>query len=161
MRTNFLNQLFTFFRKPNTSQSVGMTPPENRTEKSELSRCLTFGKGDSVILMHKDTGEETTIIHENGDFADFPGVDTADFDEISEYLQNGSLAPRVQYRTFFSMAENGGWYVTWCVQPDGRYWEDEDGFGGETDKEINLHSFLSDEGRFTQPFKIHSIGILL
>ena len=145
-------------RKLSASHSDSTVADGKERHKSELNRRLSFGRGDSVILKINNTEERKTIIHENGDFSDFPGIAVEDMDEINDYLQNGSLAPNVRYSTAFTPTKDGGWHVTWCVQPDGRYWEDEDGYGGENDKEINLYSHLSDDGRFTQPFKLHSIG---
>ena len=161
MRESIFNPLFRFIKKLGASRSDCQPSPANIGEKTELNRCLTFGNGDSVVMTVKSTGEKISIIQDNGDFADFPGIAAEDMDEINRYLKNGSLSPNVTFRTFFSQSDGGGWHVTWCVQPDGRYWEDEDGYGGESDREINLYSHLSDEGRFTQPFKLYSVGTLL
>ena len=38
------------------------------------------------------------------------------------------------------------------IQPDGRYWMDEDGFGMEDDEEIWLCADIDEEGRFITPF---------
>lgn len=40
----------------------------------------------------------------------------------------------------------------WMVQPDGRYWADEDGYGMEDDYEVNLYAVFNKEGRFITPF---------
>lgn len=41
---------------------------------------------------------------------------------------------------------------SWVFQPDGRYWEDDTGFGGTSDDEIILHSLMNTFGEFIQPF---------
>ena len=161
MRESIFNPLFRFMRRLGASHPDCQPSPANTGEKTELNRHLTFGNGESIVMTVRTTGEQITIIHDNGDFANFPGIAAEDMDEINRYLKNGSLSPNVKFRTFFSSSDGGGWKVTWCVQPDGRYWEDEDGYGGESDKEINLCSHLSDEGCFTQPFKLYSVGTLL
>ena len=48
--------------------------------------------------------------------------------------------------------------MLWEIQPDGRYWADGDGFGAESDYEIQLYSYLDVQGKFTAPFRIYSIG---
>ncbi|MCD8022031.1 MAG: hypothetical protein LUF30_03325, partial [Lachnospiraceae bacterium] len=40
----------------------------------------------------------------------------------------------------------------WMVQPDGRYWADDDGFGMENDMEIMLCAKIDKTGRFITPF---------
>jgi len=44
--------------------------------------------------------------------------------------------------------------VEWTLQPDGRYFEDEDGFGAENCEEITLYSYIDTNGIFTEPFKL-------
>ena len=52
--------------------------------------------------------------------------------------------------------ENGR-ILIWTVQPDGRYWADEDGFGMEDD-EINLYAYVDDDGNFSSKFRIYGVG---
>jgi len=42
--------------------------------------------------------------------------------------------------------------LRWMVQPDGRYYADEDGFGAEHDEEIVLYARFDKRGRFIEPF---------
>lgn len=48
--------------------------------------------------------------------------------------------------------------MDWMVQPDGRYWEDEYGFGRSFDEEIILYAYLNNNGSFITPFRIYSLG---
>ena len=48
--------------------------------------------------------------------------------------------------------------MIWQIQPDGRYWEDEDGFGGPSDSEICLYAFIDEMGYFREKFRIYSYG---
>jgi hypothetical protein len=52
-----------------------------------------------------------------------------------------------------TIGEDGKAEVEWVLQPDGRYFEDEDGFGAENCEEITLYSYLDTNGVFTEPFK--------
>lgn len=40
----------------------------------------------------------------------------------------------------------------WMVQPDGRYWADEDVYGMRDDNEVTLYALFNKEGRFITPF---------
>lgn len=48
---------------------------------------------------------------------------------------------------------NGIALVTWTVLPDGRYFEDEDGFGGENNNEVNIYCFIDKSGKVVVPFQ--------
>ncbi len=50
--------------------------------------------------------------------------------------------------------ENGVAEVDWQLQPDGRYYMDEDGFGMTSDKEINIHGAIDREGRVVRKFSL-------
>ena len=46
----------------------------------------------------------------------------------------------------------------WQVQPDGRDWGDDGGFGIENDEEVILQASVDMDGCFTGPFRIYSMG---
>ena len=55
--------------------------------------------------------------------------------------------------------------MIWTVQPDGRHWMDDDGFGDEDQPAIALYTFIDEAGRFTADKHVHhthegSIGCL-
>lgn len=66
--------------------------------------------------------------------------------------------PRVIYRCDEKILADGRALFLWEVQPDGRYWADDDGFGMENDEEIILYSVMRD-GRLTTPFRYYSVGV--
>ena len=68
-----------------------------------------------------------------------------------------SLEPQVRFRTYFEFQGNG-WTMYWQVQPDGRYWGDDGGFGIENDEEVILQASVDMDGCFTGPFRIYSMG---
>ena len=45
--------------------------------------------------------------------------------------------------------------MIWTIQLDGRFWEDEEGFGGTSDNEIRLSAILDKNGRFITPFRLY------
>ncbi len=96
------------------------------------------------------------IINWERDIVDFPGIENKD--DILPYMGEGSLYPQVAYGACFQKCENGNYMMLWQVQPDGRFWEDETGFGSTSDVKIILYAFLNREGDFIGPFRIYSIG---
>jgi hypothetical protein len=48
--------------------------------------------------------------------------------------------------------------MIWTVRPDGRYWMDSWGFGAEDYEWVELYAYIDENGQFTAPFRLHSIG---
>ena len=59
----------------------------------------------------------------------------------------------VEFRFWIYEYKDGKASVEWTLQPDGGYFEDEDGFGGENCEEITLCSHIDTNGIFTEPFR--------
>ncbi len=53
------------------------------------------------------------------------------------------MEPYVRYRNVFEKMPDGRIMMIWQVQPDGRYWADDDGFGGSNDSEVHLYHILT------------------
>lgn len=105
---------------------------------------------DANIGLYHDGKLIRRITDIRGYFLDFPGV------EHGSWERDLSLpfAPRVDFTVSISnFKEDGLANFLWTVQPDGRYWEDEDGFGTERDVEIELCAKLNKEGVFVTPFR--------
>ena len=115
---------------------------------------VTFG--ETIIMTNSTKGLTKTIVKDH-EFRDFPGMEE---DEIwlSEWTSKNPPANWVRYRTEIVPQENGSFLILWEIQPDGRYWADEGGYGWENNKEIRLYSTLDDKGRFLHPFRLYSIG---
>lgn len=129
----------------------------------DLSQWDTFGRhryyspGDEVevIFTNGQKGIRRVIVDDFGVIRDFPGIE--DPDRVRALLDNGSMEPKIRFRTDFCRKEDGI-HMLWQIQPDGRYWADDDGFGMENDCEVILKSVLDDEGRFTMPFRLYEVN---
>lgn len=106
------------------------------------------GYTKAEVGLYKDEKLIKQIVDENGKILDFPGVVHGDWEQDLE----NPLTPYVRFSLDFGMTENLIKFI-WTVQPDGRYWADEDGFGMDDSKEIVLRSSLDLDGNFTEPFK--------
>lgn len=129
-----------------------------------LSQDVTFGShfyrraGEvaEVVFFHRRRGIRRVLVDNDGYIRDFPGF--AEPEELVKHLEDGCLPdPRVCFRTSFCRNEEG-FLMIWEVQPDGRYWEDGDGYGGTSDPEVRLCAQIDEEGRFTGPFRLYKVG---
>lgn len=103
---------------------------------------------DVELRKHGDRSFCTKIVSKQ-QFVDFPGLahgkweeDIALEDVIKENRFASFIYPFADDKAVFS----------WIVQPDGRYWEDEDGYGMEPDNEVILYALFNKEGHFITPF---------
>ncbi len=101
------------------------------------------------ITFHNDeTGICRKITDDYGVFVDYPGHENGEWKkEIGM-----TFLPAIRFVMYISQFVNGTCRLSWMVQPDGRYWEDEDGFGMTSDNEIWLYALINEEGKFTTPF---------
>lgn len=137
------------------ARSAGPQPPDEDAGP-HLSEYVSFGAGHEeckVVFLHPARGIRRTVIDGGGRICGFPGLDRTD-----PHMPALQPAPRVQYRTEFTRMPDGRHRMLWQIQPDGRYWADEDGFGMTSDEEITLYTFLDESGRFTAPFRVYRIG---
>ena len=104
----------------------------------------------NVYLLKTDNPSfRRCIVDERGMIENFPGIVEGDWKKSLEF----PLDRKTQFRFWIYHYKDGKAAVEWMLQPDGRYFEDEDGFGGENCKEVTLHSYIDTNGFFTEPFK--------
>lgn len=150
-------------RAPRSAQDIP-TPPQrpNCPEKYPFTQWVAYGNprygiapNDPVVeFVNEKTGKRTTIIDEKRRIMRFPGIENEE--KIREMINEGSLLPFNSFGVRFYEAENDCYEMVWEVQPDGRFWEDEDGFGAPPDDEIKLSAIINQEGRFITPFRLYN-----
>ena len=101
------------------------------------------------LLKMDDPSFKRCIVDGQGRIKNFPGVEKGEWVKDLEF----PLSNKTQFRFRIYGYEDGKAPVEWTLQPDGRYFEDEDGFGAENCEEITLYSSLDTNGFFTGPFK--------
>lgn len=62
------------------------------------------------------------------------------------------------FPSFVWKYQNGVAEVCWQLNPDGRYWEDDDGYGMTSDQELNIHGFIDRKGRVLVKFRYLQTG---
>lgn len=125
-----------------------------------LSQYVTFGRSRdgevAAVVLNKPTEDyHKVIVNNKGCFENFPGIIQGKWTSYIEGefdFDSGNIC----FRTSFERRENG-YRCLWEIQPDGRYWADEDGYGAENDSEIILYADLDGNGNFITPFRIYEI----
>lgn len=110
----------------------------------------------SVILVNRHTGAQIQIVEKDGTICNFPGIENCE--ALSAEMDVSNLPGKVKYSAEFKKQENGGYWMIWTIRPDGRFWMDSWGFGAEDYEWVDLYAYIDENGRFTSPFKLHSIG---
>lgn len=138
---------------------------ETKSNGPWLSQWTTFGnhfyryQGEvaAVEFVNEEYGIRKLIVDDNGYIQNYPGVENPEV-WLDAWESERELRPQICFRTDFTRMKDNTILMVWEIQPDGRYWEDEDGFGGEPDLEILLYTYLDEKGNFTAPFKAYKIG---
>ena len=120
-----------------------------------MHRYRTAEEDSTVYLVNESLGIRKKLVDSLGNIQNFPGIIKEDF--WLEEVSANSLKPQIRFRSSFEPRENG-WIFEWQIQPDGRYWEDEDGFGAEKDLEVVLYTFVDHLGEFSGPFRLYKLG---
>lgn len=97
-----------------------------------------------------------TIVDFDRTIQRFPGTEQDDV-WLQYWESEKPLDNYVRYSVDFTSVGEDAVQMVWMIQPDGRYWADEYGFGMENDLEIRLYSMLDARGNFAHPFRPYSI----
>lgn len=91
-------------------------------------------------------------------------VDDIDWKSLESLLQKAIDKARnlnAVFPTFVKEYKNGMAEVSWQINPDGRYYMDEDGYGMTNDEEITIYSYVDRAGKPLVKFrKIKDYGEL-
>lgn len=74
--------------------------------------------------------------------------------ELPEDVQNNARTQFAMYPTFVEGFSNGVARVRWQINPDGRYWMDDDGFGMTSDVEVEIYGYINKEGKVVGKFRL-------
>ena len=149
--------ILNIFKKPKAVSPACAETPQG----PYLTRTVVFGmhlyrqpgEDSSVYFVDEQRGIRKMLVNSQGVIQRFPGFQ--DKEALEKILSSPkTLTPQIRFRTSFE-AREGRWIMLWQIQPDGRYWEDEDGFGGTNDEEITLFTYVDENGDFTGPFALY------
>ena len=133
--------------------------PAQKQESPYLTQRVVFGmhqyrtadEDSSVYFVDETRGIRRMLVNNRGVIQNFPGF--KDKAALAKQVDATALTPQIRFRTSFEK-RGSRWIMYWQIQPDGRYWEDEDGFGGTNDEEVTLYTYVDENGKFTGPFEL-------
>ncbi len=102
----------------------------------------------NITFYNEEKKISRKITDKMGAFVNYPGHENGEWEKELTM----TFLPATRFVVNVSKFENGSCRFSWMVQPDGRYWMDEDGFGMESDDEITLYALINEEGIFITPF---------
>lgn len=129
-----------------------MDIPENSHPIGE--NMVQFGKNGSFYLANTQTGRVRCLVNEKG------GVEVADkdidYESIHHQLEHCANADRKMAPYWFGRYDDfrgGVAALSWTLYPEGRYFEDEDGFGGEDNEEEKVFCVINTNLEIIVPFR--------
>ena len=80
-------------------------------------------------------------------------IDWESLKGLPEKAQERARALSFQFPSFILGFKNGVAEVSWQLNPDGRYYMDDDGYGMTDDSEINIHGFIDQNAKVVVKFR--------
>lgn len=108
---------------------------------------VTWGWWKQRYLIDNKNCRAYEIMDGNMDFVNFT-TDDIDWNSIKQLPEKAIMRAQemsAQFPTFIRGFRNGIAEVSWQLNPDGRYYMDEDGLGMTSDEEITVYGFIDAE----------------
>lgn len=147
----------------NSKELYKLLSAEFKTEKnfSFVSRGEGMMQGREkathrVFLVNTNTHEAWDLTTSSGHFSfwDKSAVEIAAIFDLPYRAQRNAVALRTPFYFGINEFKDGVASVSWTLQPDGRYYADEDGFGMEDDEEIDFTAFIDQSANILIPFQL-------
>lgn len=108
-----------------------------------------------MFLVNNNTKEAWELLTANGRFSfwDASAVEIASAFDQPYRAQRNAVELIAPYHFGINEFKDGVAYLSWILQPDGRYYAEEDGFGMEDDDEINFYAFIDTQANILIPFQ--------
>ncbi len=133
-------------------------PRENREdlgEDMELVNIPFYGYWKPRYLVDKRNNRRIEFMSEDERFCTVTHNDI-DWDSLAllgeDCIERAKLLD-VHFPTIVTGFHNGVAEVRWQLNPDGRYYMDEDGFGMTNDVEVNIYGFIDRSGKVVSKFR--------
>ena len=106
-----------------------------------------------VTLINEATKEKIVLVDDQGHLVRFTKADI-DLEQVNRMENSFNAAKLIApYGFYVDPFKNGVALVSWTLYPDGRYFEDEDGFGGENCNETTVYGYIDIHGIMMIPFQ--------
>ena len=134
-------------------------------DMAQLEQCECYSWGENLLrvydqerngyFVNKATGKVRQI--------DIPGHlvgfsdGEIDFDTLDKVPNSHNAhSRRIAYAGInrYDNCQNGLFALSWMLYPDGRYFADSDGFGGEDNDELKVYCIMNDNLEVVRPFTV-------
>ena len=134
-------------------------------DMAQLEQCECYSWGENLLrvidedgdgyLVNKATGK-ARLIDGDGLLLGFTDkeIDYATIDKLEN--SHNAHPRRIAYRGIsrWDDCEKGIFALSWMLYPDGRYFADSDGFGGEDNDELTVYCVMNDNLEVIRPFTV-------
>lgn len=135
--------------------------PVQAEEPEELGPHILYGwnkkpPDETITFVCRERNIRRPILGGKREIFQFPGI--AAPEEVLKHMESEQLPGPTSQFGFHVERKGSRFLVLWTIQPDGRYWADEGGFGGTNDMEVELYTYLNADGCYTGPFRLYKVG---
>ena len=140
---------------------------QSDTYKSDLYKTEDLGEGMAVLYQNIWGWYKPRFVLNHNDKTAFEFMDSyqclvtvtnedigwASLKKLPEEAIYRAECLSFQFPSFIRGFQNGVARVDWQLNPDGRYYMDDDGFGMTSDVEMNIYGFIDTEGKVVVKFQ--------
>ena len=142
-------------------------------DMAQLEQCECYSWGGELLHVTDENGDEYLVnktigkvrqIASHRQLVGFPDkeIDFETLDKIPNSHNAHSRSINYAHINRWDNCQNGLIALSWMLYPDGRYFEDEDGFGGEDNDELTVYCVMDEDLNVVRPFTVVSdIQVLL
>ena len=136
-------------------------------DMAQLEQCKCYEWGENILRVFDQEGrgyivnkatKKARLIDDNGLLVGFTD-DEIDFATLDQVPNSHNARPR---RIFYAGigrwddCQNGIFALCWMLYPDGQYFADSDGYGGEDNDELMVYCVMNDNLEVIRPFTVVS-----
>lgn len=129
---------------------------KDEENKILLTQYILDKDDKQTLIIDRENKTFIEVVRRDGSFVNFPGIEFCD--ELSRNLEYSVIERRVKYGAYILKTDDNRYLFLWTVQPYSFDPGDEWGYGMEEQAEICLYSYLDVNGKFTESFKLYSVG---
>lgn len=140
---------------------------QTETYKTEVYRTWDLGEGMAVLHKNMKGWYKPWFVIDHNKKTAFEFIDDwenlltiteddIDWKSIKKLPENAIMMAQYlsfHFPSFIREFRNGVAQVDWQLNPDGRYYMDDDGYGMTPDVEINIHGFIDRNGHVLVKFR--------
>ena len=136
-------------------------------DMAQLEQCECYSWGENLLHVTDENGDEYLVnkttgkvrqIASYGQLVGFSDeeIDFETLDKVPNSHNAHSRSINYAHINRWDNCQNGIFALSWMLYPDGRYFEDEDGFGGEDNDELMVYCVMDDDFNVIRPFTVVS-----